>query len=91
MVYETMASKLKLSPRELEHESLTLFLKHRLRLVESQRLSLFQKYGVQTVKDLDALVQSGRIHEEEAFEDYFEFDHLESEREMLLESLKDLD
>ena len=36
------------------------------------------------------LVQGGRIHETEAFEDYFEFDHLEAERDALLGSLKEL-
>jgi hypothetical protein len=71
----------------LERESLNLFLRHRLRLVESQLFGLAQKHGVQTVTELDELVQSGHVHEAEAFEDYFEFDHLEAERDALLESL----
>ena len=90
MVYETIASKLALTPQELERESLDLFLRHRLRLVESQILRLAQVYGVQTVAELDALVQDGHVHEAEAFEDYFEFDHLEAERDALLESLEAL-
>jgi hypothetical protein len=67
-----------------------LFLNHKLRLVESQLLSLARKYGVQTVAELDELIRSGRIHEAEAFEDYFEFDHLEAVRAVLLDSLKEL-
>ena len=89
-MYESIAPRLKLSPEELERESLHLFLRHRLRLVESQLLGLARKYSVQTVTELDALVQSGHIHEAEAFEDYFEFDHIEAERDVLLESLKEL-
>ncbi len=89
-MYESIAQKLQLSPQELEQESLRLFLKHRLRLVESQLLSLVRRYGVQTVTELDEMVQRGQIHEEEAFEDYFEFDHLEAERDVLIESLKEL-
>ena len=89
-MYESIAPKLQLSPQELEHASLRLFLNHNLRLVESQLLSLARKYGVQTVAELDELVRSGRIHEAEAFEDYFEFDHLEAERDVLLDSLKEL-
>jgi len=91
MNYETIALKLRLSPQELERDSLRLFLKHRLRLLESQLLSLSQKYGVQTVTELDELIQSGQFHETEAFEDFFEFDHLETERDALLDSLKELD
>jgi hypothetical protein len=90
MVYESIALKLQLSPQELERESLRLFLSNRLRLVESQLLGLTHKYGVRTVTELDELVQSGQIHEAEAFEDYFEFDHLEAERDALIEALKDL-
>ncbi len=90
MVYKSIAAKLELSPEELERKSLQLFLEHQLRLVESQLLGLVRKYGVRTVTELDELVQSGQVHEASAFEDYFEFDHLETERETLLESLKEL-
>ncbi len=89
-MYENIAPKLQLSPQELEHASLRLFLNHKLRLVESQLLGLARKYGVQTVAELDELIRSGRVHEAEGFEDYFEFDHLEAEREVLLDSLKEL-
>jgi len=90
MAYEDIALRLQLSPQELERESLLLFLRHQLRLVESQLLTLARKYDVTTVIELDELVQSGKIHEAEAFEDYFEFDHLEAERDALLGSLKEL-
>ena len=89
-MYENVASRLRLSPQELEHDSLQLFLNHRLRLVESQLLSLARKYGVQIVIELDELIKGGRVHEAEVFEDYFEFDHLQAERNALLESLKQL-
>ncbi len=89
-MYESIALKLELSPQELERQSLRLFLRHRLRRIESQLLSLASRYGVHTVTELDGLVQSGQVHEAEAFEDYFEFDRLEVERDALLDSLKEL-
>ena len=89
-MYESIAQKLQLSPEELEQESLRLFVNHHLRLVESQLLSLARKYGVKTVTELDEMVRRGQIHEDEAFEDYFEFDHLEAERDVLLDSLREL-
>ena len=89
-MYENIASKLQLEPQELEQASLRLFLNHKLRLVESQLLRLASKYGVQTVSELDQMVSSGRVHEAEAFEDFFDFDHLEAERQVLLDSLKEL-
>lgn len=89
-MYEEIALKLQLPPEELERESLRLFLKHRLRLVESQLLGLARRYGVQTVAELDALVQKGQVHEAETFEDFFEFDRLEAERDALLDSLREM-
>jgi hypothetical protein len=53
-------------------------------------MSLARKYGVQTITELDERVQAGQIHEADAFEDYFEFDYLEAERDTLLDSLKEL-
>ena len=90
MMYESIASKLQLAPQDLEQASLRLFLNHNLRLVESQLLGLARKYGVQTVTELDELIERGQVHEAEAVEDYFEFDHLEAERDVLLDSLKEL-
>ncbi|RPI50244.1 MAG: hypothetical protein EHM56_11185 [Chloroflexi bacterium] len=89
-MYEEVALKLQLSPEELERESLRLFLKHRIRLIETQLLELARRYGVQNVNELDALIQEGQIHEADAFEDYFEFDNLEAEHDALLDSLKEL-
>ncbi len=89
-MYDNIALRLELSPQELERQSLRLFLHHRLRRIESQLLSLACKYGVHTVTELDELVQSGQVHEAKAFEDYFEFDRLEVERDTLLDSLKEL-
>ena len=89
-MYEDVAAKLQVPPEELERQSLRLFLAHRLRLVESEILALARKYGVHTVGELDALVQAGQLHEAEAFEDCFEFDHLEAERDVLLDSLRNV-
>lgn len=89
MTLTDVATKLSLPPEELERESLRLFLNHRLRLLESQLLGLASKYNVKTVTELDTLVQSGKVHESSAFEDYFEFDHLEAERDAVQELLKE--
>ena len=90
---ETIAVKLNLSPEELARRSLRVYLEKRLRLVESQLLTLTRRYGVETVTALDALIAEGKLKESAAFEDaspreVAEFDDLESERETLLESLK---
>jgi hypothetical protein len=89
--YDHFAAKLGLSPHEFEQASLRTFIQHRLHLLESRLMDLSRKFGVKTIEDLDQLIQDGKVHEQEGFEEYFEFDNLEAERDLLLESLKELD
>jgi hypothetical protein len=89
-LFERFAARLNTAPEQLERESLRLYLERKLRLAESELLILARQYGVQTVFELDEAVQRGRFHEPEAFEDYFRFDYLESERDTLRELLGQL-
>lgn len=90
MLLDQVATRLNITPERLERDSLRVYLERRLRLTDSELFSLAERYGVRTVFELDAAVQSGRLHEPEAFEDYFRFDYLESERESLRELLSQL-
>jgi hypothetical protein len=86
--------KLQISPKELERHSLKLFLQQRLRIIETQLLDLARRYGVETVFELDALIQQGQLHETESAagptEDFFTFDNLEAEKEMVQKLLDEL-
>ena len=90
MLPQEIALKLDVPPRQLELASLQAYLEHELRLVESEMLRLAHKYGIQTVQELDQLVQQGQVHKANAFEDYFELDYLESKRGQLRLALKSL-
>ena len=87
---ERAATRLNVIPEKLERESLQAYLERNLRLVESELFMLAQRYGVQTVTELDKAVQSGRFHEKDAFKDFFRFDHLENERQAIRELLEPL-
>jgi len=90
VILEKLAKDLQMEPDELMKESLEVFLKRRLKVVESELFLLTKRYGVLDVREFDKMVQEGRLHEQEAFEDYFKFDNLEAERDLLLEHLKSL-
>lgn len=87
MLFEKIASQLNVPPETLERESLRMYLQRRVRLIESELFALAQKYGVKDVTEMDQKIQQGAFHEEEAFEDYFRFDYLESERRKQIELL----
>ena len=78
MLLEQVATRLNTTPDRLEHDSLRVYLEHKLRVTESELFLLARGYGVQTISEFDAAVQAGRFHESESFEDYFRFDYLES-------------
>ncbi len=80
MLLEQVASQLNIPPEKLERESLRMYIQRQLRILESELFTLAQKYGVNSVRELDERIQAGAFHEEQAFEDFFRFDHLESER-----------
>lgn len=90
MILEKLAKDLRMEPDELMKESLEIFLKRKLKVIESELFLLAKKYGVLDVQEFDKMIQEGRFHEREAFEDYFKFDNLEAERDLLLEHLKSL-
>jgi len=87
---EELAKDLRMKPDELMKESLEAFLKHKLKVIESELFLLAKRYGVRDVQEFDRMIQEGKFHEEDAFEDYFRFDNLEAERDLILEYLDKL-
>jgi hypothetical protein len=90
MLTDAIARKLGIEPKDLERESLQAYLEVRRRQVEAELFQLATKHGVRTVQEFDAAVKQGRIRETEGFEDFFSLDHLEAERDKILEALNSL-
>jgi len=82
---EQIAKDLHMDPEELMKEGLKVFLKQKLKMVEAELFLLAKKYGVDDVFEFDKRVKEGKFHEEDSFEDYFKFDNLEAEKDLLLE------
>lgn len=89
-LFEQIAEHFELTPRQVAHEGLLLFVEKKLRIIESELFNLQQRYGVQTVEEFDQAVRAGRFHEAEVFEDTFRFDHLEHERAILKSMLLEM-
>lgn len=85
---EQLAKDLHMKPGELMKESIEMFLKRKLKIIETELFLLARKYGVSDVFEFDRMIREGRFHEEDAFEDYFKFDNLEADRDLILEHLE---
>jgi len=51
--------------------------------VEANIFIIAKKYGVKDVFELDSRVKKGLINEQDAYDDYFALDNLESEKEKI--------
>ena len=49
-----------------------------------------KKYGIKDIFELDAKIEQGIFHEQEAHEDYFRLDFLESKRDKIRHLLEQL-
>jgi len=87
ILVEQLARELDMQPDSLIRQSIEFFLRHKLKMIESELFLLSRKYGVKTVTELDKLIKEGKFHEEDTFEDYFKFDNLEAERDIILKHL----
>ena len=85
---EKLAEDLHMKPDDLMRESLEVFLRRKLKAIEAELFLLAKRYGVKDVFEFDKMIKEGRFHEEDVFEDYFNFDNLEADRDPILENLK---
>jgi len=91
MSIATIATQLKMPVSVLKKESIQDFLERKLLIVETELFSLASKYGVKGIQELDRKIKKGFIHETaESREDFFEFDDLESQRDILQKLVKSL-
>lgn len=89
-VIDKVAKEFHMKPKELMKESLKTYLEKRLSKVEADIFLLAKKYGVKNVFELDSKVKKGFLSEKEAYEDYFNLDNLETERDKIKKFLEKL-
>lgn len=68
----------------------TIIFIERLRLIESELFRLASKYGIKSARELDGLIENGKLSEEKIGEDLFIFDHILSEKEKIEKELRKL-
>ncbi len=90
MALREIALELGLEPEDLEKESMEIYLAQKIRHIEAEIFRIGSKHGVKNVFEMDKMVQTGKIHEKNSWEDFFELDNLETERVKLKKALENL-
>lgn len=77
------ASILNISKEDLAQEGLKAYLREKLREVRAEITSIYLKYGVASLEQLDARINASRLDETDTFEDFTRLDYLEHEAEKI--------
>jgi hypothetical protein len=87
LLLDQIAQSLRISPAQLEHDSLEVYMMRELRVIEAELFHLAQRHGVSSVQEMDAVLTQGALKEEDILDDYIELDYLETKREELKRAL----
>lgn len=89
-IIEKAANEFNTSPDALLKESLEAFLKQKYSKVVSEMFLISKKYGVKNVFEMEEKVIKGSISENIGYDDYFLFDNLQAEKEIIENLLKEI-
>lgn len=89
MTIQQLARQLNISPKQLEKESLRVFLLTKLGEVEAKRQKILKKYDIESVGDWDDKLKEGKLHEEgyKEISDYFQLDTFDFEKDQVIKDL----
>jgi len=88
---QDVASEFKINTDELIQKSVQLYVQQHLVKVEAELFRYLKKYGIKSVFEMDEKLKTGSLRENDIIDDFFAIDHLESERERLMNLLKESD
>ncbi|MCZ7359316.1 MAG: hypothetical protein O8C55_04500 [Candidatus Methanoperedens sp.] len=68
---------------ELVASGIKAYIKSELGKIETQLYSLYHKYGIKSIKELESAIEKGTVKESDVFQDLTKIDYLEAEKSKL--------
>jgi hypothetical protein len=87
---QQVAKEFDLSEETVTRESLRAFLLEQLRTFDAERQTRCAKFGVANLTEMDALLQQGKVEEDEILEDFQNVDYLTTRIERIRKMLAEL-
>ena len=85
-----IAQEFNLSEQKLVQESLRAFLLDRLQLLDSERRARCAKFGVASLEEMDDLLKTGQVEEEDILEDFQHVDYLTTQIQRIRQLLEEI-
>jgi hypothetical protein len=87
---QQIAQEFNLSEQELVQESLRAFLLDRLQLLDSERRARCARFGVTSLEEMDNLIKTGQVEEEDILEDFQHVDYLTTQIQRIRQLLEEV-
>jgi hypothetical protein len=84
-----VAQEFALDEQELIRQSLRAFLLERLRLLDAERRAKCAKFGVTTLEEMDDLLKTGQVEEEDILEAFQHVDYLTTQIQRIRQLLEE--
>jgi hypothetical protein len=78
---EEISAALGLSKEELIRRGVRAYLELELRRLNSEIITLYRRYNVKSLKELDEKISRGELSETDTFDDFTRLDFLEAKRD----------
>jgi hypothetical protein len=85
-----VAQEFALDEQELIRQSLRAFLLERLRLLDAERRAKCAKFGVTTLEEMDDLLKTGQVEEEDILEAFQHVDYLTTQIQRIRQLLEEI-
>lgn len=77
------ATMLHMKKEKLAEEGLKAYLRERVRGLKAEITSIYLRYGVSSIEELDEKINRGELSESDTFDDFTRLDYLEGEKDKL--------
>lgn len=89
-ILATVAQEMRISEDDVVKHGVRALLERQLRQVKAQLFEIAGRYGVSSVEEMETRYREGTLEEADSWRDLQRLDHLEFERDHLLQLLESL-
>lgn len=89
-VLQKLSKEMGIKESELVSQSVKAYIRSELGKIESQLYTLYHKYRIKSIKELEHAIEKGEVVESDVLDDLTRIDYLESEKTKMMNFFRDV-
>ncbi len=89
-VLHKISKEMGIKESELINQSVKAYIRSELGKIESQLYSLYHKYKIKSIQELEHAIEKGEVVESDVLDDLTRIDYLESEKTKMMNFFRDV-